>query len=81
LTKTANRLGGYYILPTANRLGGSDYFYNRRLAVIVFITGGFKITFQLGSLVGFGPEFNFLKKDFNNFWTFAFWYKTLIIFE
>jgi hypothetical protein len=40
---TANRLAVILFLPTAtataNRLGGGDYFYNRRLAVI---TGGLK---------------------------------------
>jgi hypothetical protein len=69
LAKTTNRLGGFCILSTttANRLGGGGYFYNRRLAVIVFIICGFKTTFQIVFCVGFGPDFNFFKKHFNNF--------------
>jgi hypothetical protein len=61
-----NRLGGYCILPiaTVNCLGRDSYFYNCPLAVIVFITGGFKTAFQFGFWAGFGQIFNFSKKYF-----------------
>jgi hypothetical protein len=48
--------GGYWLKPlTTNRLGGGGYFYNRRLAVIKEITGGFITAFQFGFWAGFGP--------------------------
>jgi hypothetical protein len=48
LATTANRLGGYCILPiaSANRLGGGGYLYNRRLVVIDYITGGYITAFE-----------------------------------
>jgi hypothetical protein len=65
---TANRLAVIFILPTAtaNRLGGGDYFYNRRLAVI---TSGLKPL----SNFGFGPGLDRfwvgLKSVFGYFYT------------
>jgi len=64
LATTANRLDGYCILPTASvyRLGGGGYLYNRRLAVIEYITGGYITAFEYGFwacfeliLFDFGP--------------------------
>jgi hypothetical protein len=80
LGKTTNRLDNYYISPTAtvNHLGGGGYFYNRRLMVIVFITDGFKNRFSTWVL---GWILIFSKKTSIIFGPFAFWYKTLIIFE
>lgn len=47
---TANRLGGYCILPTAsaNRVGRGGYLYSHRLTVIDYITGGYITAFEDG---------------------------------
>lgn len=49
---TAERL--FFLPPvTTNRIGGGGYFYNRRLAVITLITGGFKTAFEFQVWAGF----------------------------
>jgi hypothetical protein len=65
LATTANRLGGYCILPTAsaNRLGGGGYLYNRRLAVIDYITCGYITAFEYGFWACFGS----ILSGFDNF--------------
>lgn len=53
---TANRLGGYYILPTAsaNRIGGGGYINNCGLAVIDYITSSYITAFEYGFWACFG---------------------------
>jgi hypothetical protein len=64
-TKDYNRR---LLAKIANRLGGGGYFYNRRLAVIVLIIGGFKTAFQFMFWISFGPV---LACFVHNFWTFC----------
>jgi hypothetical protein len=68
--------GGYWVKQlTTNLLGRGGYFYNRQLVVIVFITNGFKTTFQFGFWASFCANFNFFKNTFIIFGHFAFWFK------
>jgi hypothetical protein len=58
--------GGYCILPTAsaNRLGGGSYLYNRWLAVIDYITGGYITAFEDGFWAGFVHFLGCFSADF-----------------